>query len=698
MQDKIEQLNSNMQTLRGWIQTNMDKTVDVEEELRKLQLYVQSMGAISIDVASGGSSGPETLTTLTLNNDILTYTDENGSVTEIDLSIYNQIPSLVAGDNIVIDNSDPWNPVINATGGSGVQSVVAGDFISVDSTDPVNPIVSVETTDQGSNLNCGDKVLTNGGQILKLDDKYVGWSSPEAVQWANIPQFDSSLTWRIQFNALDTDGIGLVTTPLVVQQFNTFQDLIDVLNQQLEDYGSSLRLIAEAIGNRILVADTDFQPILSADFGGYTVDAFDLLIEDSALSGWMVKNTGPKEIVLAMVFQHGNGLVWKTKKCLCTEVKELPDGVYESGDKVLAIGATIPTEYQGYQFGFNNGINSNGQLAYEFVVGHEIQINEISVNGTNHVTSANVITFSTMDNLISVLNSYTGVSGVEFASTSTGDIYVVGSGTPPLPYTLLLGIYNNTLLDDMTRWLPDRIEVLIEGDCKVIQLPTVDESNLMHLSGDEFASGTKTFGSDIYSNSIRVGRGGGNNMSNTVVGASTMPNGNAAATGNTAVGSNTLFSMGSSAAYSNNTAIGANVLSNSAQGTGNTGVGAGALQRLQFTNNNVAIGVSAGTFTNAGGFNTGPTDCIFIGNSTKSLANNNINQIVIGGGADGNGSNTVTIGNAQATDTFLRGRVRIQNYTTATRPAYIKGAIIFDSTLNKLLVGGATTWEVITSA
>ena len=35
--------------------------------------------------------------------------------------------------------------------------------------------------------------------------------------------------------------------------------------------------------------------------------------------------------------------------------------------------------------------------------------------------------------------------------------------------------------------------------------------------------------------------------------------------------------------------------------------------------------------------------------------------------------------------------------TTAGAPAYVKGAIYFDTTLNKLRVGGATAWETITS-
>lgn len=40
---------------------------------------------------------------------------------------------------------------------------------------------------------------------------------------------------------------------------------------------------------------------------------------------------------------------------------------------------------------------------------------------------------------------------------------------------------------------------------------------------------------------------------------------------------------------------------------------------------------------------------------------------------------------------------KLPQYTTALRPPYAKGSLIFDSTLNKLVVGGATGWEVITS-
>ena len=44
------------------------------------------------------------------------------------------------------------------------------------------------------------------------------------------------------------------------------------------------------------------------------------------------------------------------------------------------------------------------------------------------------------------------------------------------------------------------------------------------------------------------------------------------------------------------------------------------------------------------------------------------------------------------------GTVKPQLATTAGAPAYVKGAIYFDTTLNKLRVGGAAAWETITSA
>lgn len=36
-------------------------------------------------------------------------------------------------------------------------------------------------------------------------------------------------------------------------------------------------------------------------------------------------------------------------------------------------------------------------------------------------------------------------------------------------------------------------------------------------------------------------------------------------------------------------------------------------------------------------------------------------------------------------------------YPTASAPAYVKGGMYFDTTLNKLRIGGASAWETVTS-
>ena len=76
-----------------------------------------------------------------------------------------------------------------------------------------------------------------------------------------------------------------------------------------------------------------------------------------------------------------------------------------------------------------------------------------------------------------------------------------------------------------------------------------------------------------------------------------------------------------------------------------------------------------------------------------------------GGGLYRGGSGEVGIAVAGvsglAVDTSLNstfaGTVKPILATTAGAPAYVKGAIYFDTTLNKLRVGGATAWETITS-
>jgi hypothetical protein len=55
------------------------------------------------------------------------------------------IQSVQAGTNVTVDNTDPQNPIISATGGGGGVESVTGNI--VDNTDPANPTVNFNATD-----------------------------------------------------------------------------------------------------------------------------------------------------------------------------------------------------------------------------------------------------------------------------------------------------------------------------------------------------------------------------------------------------------------------------------------------------------------------------------------------------------------------------------------------------------------------
>ena len=72
---------------------------------------------------------------------------------------------------------------------------------------------------------------------------------------------------------------------------------------------------------------------------------------------------------------------------------------------------------------------------------------------------------------------------------------------------------------------------------------------------------------------------------------------------------------------------------------------------------NTALGFQAGTNTNALAANQTSNNSVYLGNDTRSSASGNTNEIVIGSTAEGNGSNTVTLGNDSITDTYLKGNI-----------------------------------------
>ena len=232
------------------------------------------------------------------------------------------------------------------------------------------------------------------------------------------------------------------------------------------------------------------------------------------------------------------------------------------------------------------------------------------------------------------------------------------------------------------------------------------------------ASGNVSSTLDASIHGMTVGLGGGSVVNNTAVGVGALAS-NTTGYGNTANGYGSLTN--NTTGYYN-TANGSYSLYPNTTGYSNTTNGSYSLYSNTTGNYNVALGLLAGYGNSGVNSNTTGSYNIFLGFQTAGATGADTNEIVIGANAVGLGSNTTVIGSASTTMSNIKGRVLIgtttddgvnalqvngsgifaglikpQQATTAGAPAYVKGAIYFDTTLNKLRVGGATAWETITS-
>ena len=171
---------------------------------------------------------------------------------------------------------------------------------------------------------------------------------------------------------------------------------------------------------------------------------------------------------------------------------------------------------------------------------------------------------------------------------------------------------------------------------------------------------------------LRSATTGGNN---TAIGHAAMYS-NTTGDVNTAVGENALVSN-TSGRY--NTSVGVQSQEQNTTGQSNTAIGVAAIDRNIAGHNNAVLGAFAGRYISDNStFNTAIDNSVLIGASAKPLANNANNEIVIGYNAIGNGSNTVTLGNASITSVKTSGAFN---------------APIYSSTPQALTAGSNISWN-----
>ena len=178
-----------------------------------------------------------------------------------------------------------------------------------------------------------------------------------------------------------------------------------------------------------------------------------------------------------------------------------------------------------------------------------------------------------------------------------------------------------------------------------------------YLSGGNVTTGSSNV--SIGAKALRYLTNGG---ANTAVGGGALQSATGA-TYNVALGYYSLYSL----TYgTNNIGLGPSALYGATNCDNNISIGQMSLYSVSTGSNNIAIGFNAGRYYNpSGNFSlTTPQNCIYIGNNTRSFANSQTDEIVIGNNAFGHGSHTITLGDTLNTDIFLNGSIHVATIDT----------------------------------
>jgi hypothetical protein len=188
-----------------------------------------------------------------------------------------------------------------------------------------------------------------------------------------------------------------------------------------------------------------------------------------------------------------------------------------------------------------------------------------------------------------------------------------------------------------------------------------DGTNTVWVSLFQLSSAQWLFVNDILINGVTVGLGGGGINTNSCFGRNSLSS-NTTGARNTAHGD---ASLRNNQTGNSNSAFGTSALINSISGSVSSAFGYQSLYNITTGSGNCAFGYASGVNIIGGGSNQTSGNSVYIGNSTRASANGNTNEIVIGGQADGSGSNTVTLGNNSIVTTILKGTLKLNTVPAA---------------------------------
>jgi hypothetical protein len=359
------------------------------------------------------------------------------------------------------------------------------------------------------------------------------------------------------------------------------------------------------------------------------------------------------------------------------------------GNQIVSGSVTISGSINQVGVGINNIIISDAPKPNSGA-GNTI----VGVSAANNITTGSDNTFlgyaSGFQNTVGFWNTFVGsVAGGNNVSGSYNTFVGTRAG------------YNNINADYNT---------FIGQDAGLVNTSGTRNTFIGALSGDSNTTGQQntflgTYSGNSNSNgsyNTYIGESSGigliSGINNTFLGyVSGFATGGGSGSYNTSLGAESGYNIVNA---NNNTFVGYRAGSYNQRGNENVAIGMEAGGTNISGSSNVFVGNNAGRLIQAGTDNSFPSASIYIGRDTRSNVANQVNQIVIGHGTVGSGSNTVVIGNNDITNTYLKGVVstttsfRMPSYTDAQTGSLSpqNGDMIYNTTVNKFVGYANGAW------
>lgn len=515
------------------------------------------------------------------------------------------VQSVVAGDNITVDNTDPSNPIINAvlntvTASNGLTKV--GDGIQLGGT-----LTKSDTVDVGTYILNFIGANTSPSKILNIENSGTGKGIVVSTEDDGAIEAYSTNATAFGGNSVNGVGVSAFSNNNVAAQFSILPSSTNNVQTVLSLTRATSGTAANGIGGAI-------------DFYNGVLPSGNLR-SNRLISKWLLNNTA-STVKSEFSIQGVSD---------ATGVSNLQTNLTISGD-----GATRLNQYGSGTFTgtptYNLGVDASGNII------------EVAAGGGSYTLPTASAT---------VLGGVKVGSGL--AIDGSGVLSATGGGTTP-PWDQVTAIGNSSSRDVVINGInagkgSGSISSNTVYGSGSLQLNTTGYENTSTGSNALYNNTTGHSNTAIGLNALSRNTTGYNNTGVGYVSVGGAASSNTTSLGNTGVG---YYALARVTSGSENVAVGDGALPNITTGWSNVGVGQSALNLMTKGNYNTAVGSTAFAWTTDSlNYNT----ALGFGSFHIPSATNINNSTAVGANSVPTQSNQVVLGDVNVTQVLTYGNV-----------------------------------------